>query len=261
MRATRCRVRLLLVAVTSVLLASTACGSSDTTFPTEQTATPSAGPSTAEPSSVPSNARSSAEATLAGTPSPSATTKLPTVSLGTVTDTTSVTKSGAGSANLTLRRKGKPFGIVVRVDCSQCTGSYELTAAERMTPYGRTTAPVEAAYLVNIDEKQADTQSLRLTATGRWTVTVLSWNDLPVVTGRRSGQGSDVIFLGDKAGKLKVQAKPAGKGDSFSARVFTVSDQPLVFGSDEALTQTYEVDLPGVIAITTNGSWTITPRS
>jgi len=39
-----------------------------------------------------------------------------------------------------------------------------------------------------------------------------------------------------------------------------VSDNPMIFGNTESFTETKKVDLPGVIAISTNGSWTLTPK-
>ena len=53
--------------------------------------------------------------------------------------------------------------------------------------------------------------------------------------------------------------QPASADDSFSGRVFTTSDSPKLFGNTEAFSEVYDVDLPGVMAIQTNGTWTVTP--
>lgn len=177
---------------------------------------------------------------------------------GTVTNTKSSTVSGSGPADLRFTTKGQ-FAVVVNFDCSRCRGAVKLSTPGRMTPYARGTAPIEATYLTAVFKNDSPKQSMQLSASGRWKVTFRSWNDLPVETGKQSGTGSTVIALGDRAKKLKVTYKPAGVGDSFNGRLFTVSDQPLVFGGDEPLNETYDVDLPGVIAIQTRGSWTLTP--
>lgn len=129
-----------------------------------------------------------------------------------------------------------------------------------MTPYGEGTAPIEASYLTAVFVDDAPKQSMQLKVTGRWKVTLLSWNELPVKTGRQSGRGSTVIFLGDHADGLAVTYRPSGSGDSFSGRLFTTSSRPLIFGADEPLDEVYDTSLPGVIAIQTQGSWTLTPR-
>ncbi|WP_172592208.1 hypothetical protein [Subtercola boreus] len=51
----------------------------------------------------------------------------------------------------------------------------------------------------------------------------------------------------------------AGAGDSFSGRVFTTSGNPQVFGDTGAFSEVFDADLPGVMAIQTNGTWTVTP--
>lgn len=129
-----------------------------------------------------------------------------------------------------------------------------------MSPLGKNKAPLKAAYLVSVLKQDSAKQSLLLNATGRWQVTLVSWNDLPVSTGKQSGRGSTVLYLGDRVSRLTVTYKPSGKDDSFDARIFTVSDQPLLFGDTEPFTETEKVDLPGVIAISTNGSWTLNPK-
>jgi hypothetical protein len=129
-----------------------------------------------------------------------------------------------------------------------------------MSPLGESKAPLKASYLVSVFKEDSDQQSVLLTATGRWKVTFVSWNDLPLSMGKKSGKGSTVLYLGDRASRLRVTYKPSGKGDSFDARIFTESAKPLIFGNTDPFTETEKVDLPGVIAISTNGSWTLAPK-
>jgi hypothetical protein len=130
-----------------------------------------------------------------------------------------------------------------------------------MSPLGESKAPLKASYLVSVFKEDSDKQSVLLTATGRWKVTFVSWNDLPVSTGKQSGKGSTVLYLGDRVSRIKVSYKPSGKTDSFDARIFTVSGKPLIFGDTDPFTETEKVDLPGVISISTNGSWTLIPKN
>jgi hypothetical protein len=102
-------------------------------------------------------------------------------------------------------------------------------------------------------------QMLIVDAEGPWTVTLSSWNDLPTVSGPQSGTGPAVMFFSDDVSHVAVDYTPAGPDDSFSGRVFTTSAQPQVFGDDKAFSETFDADLPGVMAIQTNGTWTVTP--
>lgn len=180
------------------------------------------------------------------------------VSAGTVTDTRSASVSGSGPADIRFTTKGT-FAVVVRLDCTRCRGAFSLTEPDRKTPHDRGRAPIKASYLTAVFTDDAPRQSVQLTATGRWKITLLSWDQLPVEQGRHSGKGSTVLFLGDRAGALGVSYRPGRAGDSFNARVFSVSGDSRFFGNDEPFDERYEVDLPAVVAIRTKGSWTLTP--
>jgi hypothetical protein len=263
------RFPLLLAAVTVACLTLAGCGAGSATSSSSPSAAApgSTAPSSASPSSAASpTAPASAPATPSASPTPSPRpTADPTqapevvVTAGTVTDRKSTSVSGSGAANVQFTRKGD-FGVVVRVDCSRCRGAFALTAPQRMSPFGRTTAPATAEYLVNVFQDESTKQSVLLTASGRWKLTFLSWNTLPVTTGKQSGRGSRVLYLGDRAPALKITYKPRGKGDEFGGRLFTTSNEPLIFGNDEAFSETYRGRLPAVLAITTNGSWTVEPK-
>lgn len=219
------------------------------------------------PASTPTASPSPTAATTPGrtpaasrTPSPPAQAPIEVVDAGTVTDRKSASATGSGPANLAVTRKGAGFAVVVRVDCSRCRGPFVLTAPKRESPYGRSTAPLRAEYLLGVTEDESALQSLQLNVKGPWKVTFLSWNRLPVETGKQSGQGSRVLYLGDRVHRLRVTYKPAGQGDSFGGRLFTTSNEPLLFGNDHAFAETYQANLPAVLAISTNGSWTLTPK-
>lgn len=191
-------------------------------------------------------------------PTPAPEPTLRRVNAGTVTNTRSASASGSGPADIRYTRKGK-FPVVARFDCSRCRGPVLLTKPGRMTPYARSSAPIEASYLTVLFSDNQPRKSMRLTATGRWKITFLSSNQLPVEKGTQSGRGSRVLFLGDRAGALGVSYRPARTGDNFNARVFGATDPILVFGNDEPFDERYDVDLPAVVAIEAKGSWTLTP--
>lgn len=177
--------------------------------PPATTSTPTAAPPTSTAST--------------STPTPSAPpTSAPArkrVDVGTVTDTRSASATGSGSADLRFTTKGQ-FAVVVRLDCSRCLGAFTLGKPDRMTPYGQGKAPIKASYLTAVFTDDDPKQSMQLTANGRWKVTFLSWNDLPVEKGRQSGRGSTVIYLGDRASRLgsptnpRVRATPSAVGCS-----------------------------------------------
>lgn len=194
------------------------------------------------------------------TPIPTPTAAAPSLTAGTVANGKSQTVKGTGSAVVGYTRKGE-IAVVVGIDCSSCTGLVNVTSPERMSPLGEATAPMEGSYLVDVSTDSTDDPSIVVTAEGDWTLTLTSWNDLDQVSGKQSGTGSTVLYFSDTASKVTVTYEPLDTTDSFGARIFTESDTPFVFGNDEAFTETEDTDLPGVIAISTNGSWSITPES
>ncbi|GAB3168304.1 hypothetical protein GCM10027059_30710 [Myceligenerans halotolerans] len=227
--------------------------------PTDRTATPAATPTaTVSATPEPSAAESSAPETEP-TPDPRPTAAPDrSVAAGMVAPGVATVAEGKGSAEVTFERDGE-FAVVVHLDCSACSGATVLTAPERGTPFGESDGALAGDYLMDVFEGSATEQSVWLVAEGPWSLRLESWNDLAPVTGRQSGDGSTVLALGDTASGIDVEYTPAGPDDSFSGRYFSVSGEPRMFGDTQAFTDSYEVSLPGVLAITTNGSWTVTP--
>jgi hypothetical protein len=240
------------VALVTVALGLTLAISACVPFP--HAVTESAVPTVAAPSEAPT-----ATPTLeAPTPTPTPTVAAPLLTAGMVADGTSQTVKGTGSAVVGYTREGA-IAVVVGIDCSSCTGLVNVTSPERMSPLGEATAPMEGSYLVDVSTDSTDDPSIVVTAEGDWTLTLTSWNDLDQVSGKQSGTGSTVLYFSDTASKVTVTYEPLDATDSFGARIFTESDTPFVFGNDEAFTETEDTDLPGVIAISTNGAWSVTP--
>lgn len=236
-------------------LALAGCGAPDA----PDGAQPSAAASTAASTPTPTP-----KATRSAAPSPAAVER-PLVDAGAVAEGAPATASGTGPARVALVRDGD-FGVVAHLDCSGCTGDVVLTADGRMTPWGAGPAPMTGTYLVDLLEGTDAAQGFVLDAEGPWTLTFQSWNDLPVVTGEQRGRGAAVLLLGDTASGARIDYTPADADDSLLARVVSAVDvdpatgpASLVLGGDEALSETADVALPGVVALSTNGTWTVTP--
>ncbi|MDR7385331.1 hypothetical protein [Promicromonospora iranensis] len=253
-----------LAAAFLVAVASTACaaaeGPATGASPSARTATPSE-PAPPRADVTPEAPAPEAEPTPEPTPDLRP-TEAParSVAAGTVAEGAPAAAEGRGSAEVTFERDGE-FAVVVHLDCSACSGATVLTGPDRGTPFGAADGALAGDYLMDVFKGGDPEQAVWLAAEGPWSLRFESWNDLAPVTGEQSGDGSKVLAFGDTATRLDVEFAPAGPDDSFAGRYFSVSGSPRVFGDSVAFTDSYDVSLPGVLAITTNGSWTVTPGS
>ena len=181
-----------------------------------------------------------------------------TVDAGALAEGATTTASGTGPSNVTYQRQGE-FAVVIGLDCSGCTGMATVTAPGRMSPLGEAAAPMNGSFLMDVFEEGPVNQTFIVKAEGPWTVTLQSWNDLPYVSGPQTGTGPAVVFFSDDVSHVSVDYTPADADDSFNARAFTTSDDTQIFGNDEAFSEVFEADLPGILAIQTRGTWSITP--
>ncbi|WIB25689.1 hypothetical protein [Curtobacterium sp. MCSS17_015] len=210
--------------------------------------------------------RRTASPSPSATPTPTPTATTPpvaelvgvTLDAGDVGEGAPATVSGTGPADVAFRVRGD-FAVVMNLDCSRCVGTAAVTAPGRMSPFGEATAPLTASFLTGVMRSDPDEQMLIVQADGPWSMTMLSWNDLPSVSGPQSGTGPAVLFFSDDVSHVQVDYTPADADDRFGVRVFTTSDDTQLFGDTEAFSDTFEADLPGVVAVATNGSWSITP--
>ena len=236
------------------------------------TACSTAGPD-AEPSTAPPSASTATDATEEPTEDPTeepteATDPLadrPTeppaqaVDAGTVAAGAPATASGTGSAAVTFVRDGE-FAVVVHLDCGDCAGTRAFMAPTEVTPYPGTLGEATGSYLMDVFEDSDPQQSIWLETPGDWSVRLESWNDLPPVTGAQQGTGSTVLRLDGTATSAEVSWTPAGPGDSFQGRYFGVTrEASRMFGDSEAFTETFDLVLPGVLAVKTAGAWSVTP--
>ena len=237
------------------------------------TACSTAGPD-AEPSTAPPSASTATDATEEPTEDPTeepteATDPLadrPTeppaqaVDAGTVAAGAPATASGTGSAAVTFVRDGE-FAVVVHLDCGDCAQTRAFMAPTEVTPYPGTLGEATGSYLMDVFEDSDPQQSIWLETPGDWSVRLESWNDLPPVTGAQQGTGSTVLRLDGTATSAEVSWTPAGPGDSFQGRYFGVTrEASRMFGDSEAFTETFDLVLPGVLAVKTAGAWSVTPQ-
>jgi hypothetical protein len=211
-----------------------------------------------EPTPTPTSALS---APLAPTP-----VELPAQRLdaGTVTAGAPITVAGEGPAVLDFVRGGA-FGVVARVDCTTCSGPVALTDTLGGS-LGTGDTPLTGTYLVDRLDEDDTRRSVVLDTEGPWSVELLAWDDLPVVTGPQQGSGATVIRIGDVARSVQLAYTPADAEDTLSARGVPEVDLATVgtpgavaFGADSAVDQAMTITLPGVVALSTEGAWSLTP--
>lgn len=237
-----------------VLLLVAACGSGggDDRPTTASTSTPPTAPTSAAATPTPSATVASGRPTAA---------PAQVVTAGAVAEGVPAQAAGVGSAVVTYTRGGE-FAVVIVLDCAACTAGTlptVLTGPGRMTPYDEGVGPLAGSYLMDVFEGSAPEQSVWLQADGPWSLRFESWNDLPATTGPQSGTGSTVLRLADQGAHAEVTWAPAGPDDGFSGRFFGTGDQSL-FGNDEAFTEVVDLPMPGIFAIRTHGTWTVTPQ-
>ena len=242
-----------LASLVPVLLLLAACGSGGdpdqpTTTSTSTPATPTSEAATPTPSVTVTSGRPTAAPAQV-------------VTAGAVAEGAPAQVAGVGSATVTYTRGGE-FAVVIVLDCTACaagTSPTVLTGPDRMTPYDEGVGPLAGSYLMDVFQGSDPEQSVWLQADGPWSIRFESWNDLPGTTGPLSGTGSTVLRMLDQGAHAEVTWAPAGPDDDFSGRFFGVGDQQL-FGNDEAFTEVVDLPMPGIFAIRTDGTWTVTPQ-
>lgn len=185
---------------------------------------------------------------------------------GTVATGAPVTLFGEGPAVVDFVRGGD-FGVVARLDCSTCSGRVQVRDPVEQSVWGSGEAPLTGSYLVDLHADAEAERSVVLDAEGPWSVELVSWEDLPVVTGPQQGTGATVLRLGDEARGVQLGFTPAGPDDELVGRAVQDSDLAspdaagvLSFGSESAVEQApVQLALPGLVALSTAGSWTLTP--
>ncbi|MBF4635113.1 hypothetical protein ITJ38_11920 [Agreia pratensis] len=181
-----------------------------------------------------------------------------TLSAGTVADGAPASLSGSGSAIVNFELD-PALMVVVDLDCSACTGEVVVSAPTRKNPLGTSQAPLTASYLNAVLDDDSPSQGITVKATGSWNLKITTSGDYPTVSGTQSGSGPRVLNFSDSASHIAVDYTPLDGADSLFLRVFPLSGHTKIFGNDDALVETLDADVPGIVAVSTNGSWTLTP--
>jgi hypothetical protein len=214
--------------------------------PTPTSSAPTTPPTTAAPTTAP------APTTVTAPPQQ--------LAAGALADGAPVTVSGTGSTLVTYTRGD--FAVVGTLDCSACAGPVQLTATGRSAPLAGGTAPWSGQGLTDVTDDGTPEGDVVVQAEGSWTLTLSSWNDLEPVYGPQTVTGSAVLRLADAAPTLGFSWTPAGPGDEVTARMFSSAEAgggTQVFGNTEAYSTSVDAAAPGVLAVRTNGTWTVTP--
>ncbi|GIG24705.1 hypothetical protein Cde04nite_09490 [Cellulomonas denverensis] len=183
----------------------------------------------------------------------------PDADLGTVAPGRSATATLSGTASVGFEAPGET-ALVAALDCSACTGPVEVTSPGAGTTWGTAAAPLTGQFLVDLSNAVVPDR-VQVSADGDWTLTLSSPEDLPESGGPQSGTGPVVLRMADEGKHVRVEATSAGTGDDIHGRlVSAVGDDPmsLAVGADAELDQVYPVPMPGLVALDTDGSWTVT---
>lgn len=183
----------------------------------------------------------------------------PDADLGTVAPGRSAVATLSGSASVAFDAQGET-ALVAALDCSACSGPVEVTSPDAGSTWGTAAAPLTGQFLVDLSNAVVPDR-VQVSAEGDWTLTLSSPDDLPESGGPQSGTGPVVLRMADEGNHVRVEATSAGTGDDIRGRlVSAVGDDPmsLAVGADSELDQVYPVPMPGLVALDTDGSWTVT---
>lgn len=243
--------RSLRAGVTAVAVAALLGACADASDPAARGTDPAPGPATTD--------AAAAQAAPAGPDLPEQ-----RVAAGPVDAGAPATVTGTGPAVVTFTRAGES-GTVGRLDCTACTGPFELTAADRAdTPWASGTAPLAGDFLVDPLADDATDRELVVTAQGSWSLTLLSWSDLPAATGPQQGSGPAVLRYADPADALVVSWTQHPGGTELYMRAVpepTGAGLPRneVSGADSSTQLRTRTAMPGVLGIVGDGDWVVTP--
>jgi hypothetical protein len=250
------RLRPVLVVLTLVVLAGCTTRVAGEASPAPTTAT---APTTTAPATTTAPPATTAAPTTPPAPT-TVTAPAQQLAAGTVADGSGVTVSGTGSTLVTYT--GGDFAVVATLDCSACSGPVQLTATGRSAPLAGGTGPWTGQGLTDVSDDGTPDSDVVVQAEGAWTLTLGSWNDLPPFYGPQTVTGSAVLRLADPVATLGFTWTPSAPGDEVTARMFSSAEAgggTQVFGNTEAYSTSVEAAAPGVLAVRTNGTWTVTP--
>lgn len=246
----------------AIALVATACGTADSDSDSTTAAVPESSPTSSTPSPTPE-----AEATSATEPSPEQSTAAEPqapenrIDAGTVANGSTAVASGTGSADVSYVIDGE-IAVVVDVDCGACANTRVVSPTAG--PFGSLSeiGNVSGSYLLSVFEETEQSQSIWIETEGDWSMTLTSWNDLSATTLPQSGTGPAVLWLDGAPTVATFDWQAASDDDSVQFRYFAVNQDDVVFGAADQpeYSTVEEISLPGVLAVTTEGTWSITPQ-
>lgn len=186
------------------------------------------------------------------------------VSAGTVAPGASATANAKKSAVVKYKQSDS-FAVVADFECKKCKGDVSIRQRGSDHPLGSGKDSLSGRYLLDVEEGSDKEQSLIVDADGSWDLKLFSWNDLAVESGKQEGKGSNVLYIGDDASKVKVSYKPPKKGGEIDVNIISAVQEDdgvpktVTVSGTKKLSETKKIKLPGIIEIKGKGSWTVDP--
>ncbi|MBB4963994.1 hypothetical protein [Saccharothrix violaceirubra] len=163
--------------------------------------------------------------------------------------------TGIGDGIVTLDR---PTGLkVVEFECAECSRVTAITTDGDEAVLVRTVGPYRGKRWLNVHDG-ARTTTLTITANAAWTVGVGGLEAATESSGSLSGTGDSVVVYRGTA----TTARITNSGDG--AFVVDVVSGPAGLGLPVDTVGAYDgtvpLEGPAIIQVTSNGTWTVTPR-
>lgn len=186
------------------------------------------------------------------------------VSAGTVAPGASANASAKKSAVVKYKQSDS-FAVVADFKCKKCKGDVSIRQRGSDDPLDSGKDSLSGRYLLDVEEGSDKEQSLIVDADGSWDLKLFSWNDLAVESGKQEGKGSNVLYIGDDASKVKVSYKPPKKGGEIDLNIISAvqedggAPKTATVSGTKKLSETKKIKLPGIVEIKGKGSWTVDP--
>lgn len=170
---------------------------------------------------------------------------------------------GSGNAEVAYHRMSE-FATVVGFECANCTGDltvFNLGAAMPIVSGETIGEEVAIEWLIDTVHEPTPTtdNSLLVRADGDWTLTLRSWHDLPVQTGRVDGRGSQVIRT--EAPRVRVSFAPLNSRDTLNVYSYRLRDRE--FRANECIgrfeSRVVHLNDGEVLLVWARGEWSVEP--
>jgi hypothetical protein len=261
------RVRLA-IATTAAALVLAGCGSQQAAAPVTSTATRTMAVTTTSVSTQPA-------ITITETPDPVTETETDTVTesaapaVAAPTDNLSTSEnSTTAPATTTAPIKEQKFSgtgddvvkiepvnslALIKFDCPDCSGNVTLTTDGSDGLLVNTIGSYSGTHFFNVQDGSTTSQ-LTITAGGSWTASI---SDYTEASTSLSGRGDTALFLSGSTTAAKI--KNTGTGN-FVVQVYAASGSNLAVNEIGSYNGTVPLELPALVQITSEGTWSISPQ-